>query len=76
MLENPKVQVPRMPPPKDLPIRETIPESVKKHFFTYQEAPNLLEYDAIGFDLDHCLVKYNVDALTALLIKGHLDELH
>jgi hypothetical protein len=76
MIEIPKVPVPRVKPPKDLPIRDTIPQGVKEHYFTYKQAPNLLEYDAIGFDLDHCLVKYNVDALTALLIEGHLDELH
>jgi hypothetical protein len=37
--------------------------------------PDLLEYDAIGFDVDHCLAKFNVEEVSKLLIKGHLDEL-
>jgi hypothetical protein len=39
--------------------------------------PNLSEdYDAIGFDADHCLIKYNIPALTRLLIKCNLKDLH
>jgi len=39
--------------------------------------PNLSkEYDAIGFDADHCLVKYNIKAVTSLLVKVELDDLH
>jgi len=36
----------------------------------------LNDYDAIGFSVDHCLVKYNVKALTKELVKTHLLELH
>jgi len=37
--------------------------------------PNLLtDYDVIGFDADHCLVKYNVKAVLELLLESELDE--
>lgn len=40
---------------------DPIPPSVKKHFFKDKSVPNLSKnYDAIGFDADMCLVKYNV----------------
>ena len=39
--------------------------------------PNFTEdYNAIGIDADHCLVKYNVDALTRLVIKLSLEDFH
>jgi hypothetical protein len=45
-------------------LADTIPPDIKKHYFTDKEIPDLVkEYDVIGFDADHCLVKYNVDAL-------------
>jgi hypothetical protein len=34
------------------------------------------EYDAIGFDLDHSLVKYNVREFIKFLIKIELEDLH
>ena len=34
------------------------------------------DYDAIGFDADHCLVKYNVKNLTKLIVGVFLKELH
>jgi hypothetical protein len=44
--------------------KDTIPAEVKQHFFQGVQPPNLLtDYDAIGFDADHCLVKYNVREL-------------
>ena len=40
---------------------DTIPPSVKKFFYTDQGVPNFTkDYDAIGFDADHCFVKYNI----------------
>jgi hypothetical protein len=37
--------------------------------------PNLLEdYDAIGFDADHCLVKYNNRELVRFLVQIELAE--
>ena len=42
-------------------IKDTIPPEIKQCYFTDRVKPNLLEdYDVIGFDVDHCLVKYNV----------------
>ena len=39
--------------------------------------PNLSkDYDAIGFDVDHCLVKYKIPSLYRLLIKTSLEDLH
>lgn len=41
-------------------IRDTIPAEVKKHFFQGVEPPRLLtDYDVLGFDADHCMVKYH-----------------
>jgi hypothetical protein len=39
--------------------------------------PNLLkEYDVVGFDTEHTLVKFNNHELTRLLISTHLKSLH
>jgi hypothetical protein len=38
--------------------------------------PNLNEdYDVIGFDADHCLVKYDIVELTKLIVDTHLKRL-
>ncbi len=34
----------------------------------------LTDYDAIGFDADHCIVKYNIKELVSFLVKIELDE--
>jgi hypothetical protein len=52
---------------------DPIPPSLK-HIFT-KDKPNLIDYDAIGFDADHCMVKYNVQEVTKLLIKIQLKDL-
>ena len=55
---------------------DPIPESIKKFFFTGIEMPNFSrDYDAIGFDADHCLVKYNIKSVTSLLVKIELNDL-
>jgi hypothetical protein len=54
---------------------DTIPESLKPYFFTDKSMPNLENYDAIGFDVDHCFVKYNVTQLAKHLIQNFLDDL-
>ena len=39
--------------------------------------PNFTEdYDAIGFDIDNCLVKYNIKAITRALVECDLRDLH
>jgi HAD superfamily 5'-nucleotidase-like hydrolase len=54
---------------------DTIPAEVKKYFFQDRQPPNLVtDYDAIGFDADHCFVKYNIRELVAFLVKIELDE--
>lgn len=48
---------------------------MKKHFFTSMQPPNLLtDYDAVGFDADHCLVKYNNVELVKFLVKIEAEE--
>ena len=60
-----------------LKIKDTIPATLKQYFFTDKPVPNLLqEYDAVGFDADNCFVKYNVVALSRLIIKEYLADLH
>lgn len=55
---------------------DTIPPSVKEYFFRGKEMPNLSwDYDAIGFDADHCLVKYHLRNLHELLIRTELEDL-
>lgn len=54
---------------------DTIPAEVKQYFFQDKQQPNLLtDYDAVGFDADHCIVKYNIRELVAFLVKIELDE--
>lgn len=53
--------------------KDTIPSEVKQNFFKDVKKPNLLkDYDAIGFDADHCLVKYNVKELVRFLVEIEL----
>jgi hypothetical protein len=40
---------------------DPIPIELKNFFFKNQKPPNLLtDYDAIGFDADHSMVKYKL----------------
>ena len=56
---------------------DTIPESLKPQFFKDKKPPGLLtDYDVLGFDADHCFVKYNIRELTRLIVSGHLKVLH
>jgi hypothetical protein len=48
--------------------KTTIPRSIRPYFFTILEPPDLLEYDAIGFEVENCLVKYNTQAVSKLII--------
>lgn len=34
------------------------------------------DYDVIGFDADHCFVKYNVFEMAKLVVQSYLDDLH
>ena len=45
-------------------VKDTIPANLKRYIFTDKSKPNLLtDYDVLGFDADHCIVKYNVREL-------------
>lgn len=40
------------------------------------EKPNLCkDYDVLGFDVDHCLVKYNIRPLVQLMAKNMGEDL-
>ena len=55
---------------------DTIPASLKSYFFAEKEPPRLLQdYDAVGFDADTCLVKYNMEELVKLVTVGHMKQL-
>ena len=44
--------------------------------FADKSPPDLVrEYDVLGFDADHCIVKYNIPALTTLLVKITAEDL-
>lgn len=49
-------------------IKDTIPSEIKKYFFTNISPPKILDYDVLGFDVDHCMVKYKVEPLARFLI--------
>lgn len=55
---------------------DPIPHSVKSEYWADKEMPNLSkDYEGVGFDVDHCLVKYDVRALVKLLTKLQLKDL-
>ncbi len=56
---------------------DPIPEKVKQHFYSGIAPPNFTkDYHAVGFDADHCLVKYHVQNTIELLAKIQLKDLH
>ena len=56
---------------------DPLPQSFKTLFYQGVDPPNLTrDFDVIGFDADHCLVKYNVSELQKLLIPVFLRDLH
>jgi hypothetical protein len=38
---------------------ETVPVGLRKQLFSIKTKPNLNDYDALGFAVDHCLVQFN-----------------
>jgi hypothetical protein len=45
-------------------LHDTIPIKLKANFWTELHQPDLLkEYDVIGFEASHALVKWNIDAI-------------
>jgi hypothetical protein len=50
---------------------------LKPHFFTEDSIPNfLLDFDVIGFDVDHCLATFDDPKLNKLMIESHLKALN
>ena len=50
---------------------DTIPQELKKHFFTDKSMPHLLDYDAIGFDVDNAFCKYKVKPCLELTVRSY-----
>jgi hypothetical protein len=55
---------------------DTIPAELKQYFWSEQSTPSVMNYDVIGFDVDHCLVKYNNLELTTDVVQAYLQALH
>ena len=57
-------------------ILDTIPDSLKQGLYTNRSPPDLCkDYDVLGFDADHCLVKYNLPYMTDLICRLTADDL-
>ncbi len=55
---------------------DPIPASLKPFFLKNKEPPNILEdYDAVGFDVNNCLVKYDVHELIRFLAYATLEQI-
>lgn len=55
---------------------DPIPPHVKQLFFADRSPPDLRrDYHVLGFDADHCLVKYNVVNLSKLMTKALTEDL-
>jgi len=81
-LETPKITYAYEDPPQEVDWNDegfmnedTIPSELKQLFWTDKIPPYLLNYDAIGFDVDHCLVKYNNLELSMDVINAYLQAL-
>ena len=55
---------------------DTVPQSVKELFYPDKQMPSMSNYNVIGFDADHCLVKYNLPALMTHIATILAEDLH
>jgi len=56
---------------------DTIPEELKAIFYPGMQVPDLVaDYDVLGFDADHCVVKYNVKNLMLLVARIQGIDMH
>ena len=56
---------------------DPIPSTLKQLYQFNQTMPNYTkDYDCLGFDADHCIVKYNLHTYTRLLIRCDLEDLY
>ena len=54
-----------------------MPPSIKALYLSGKEMPNVTrDYSVVGFDADHCFVKYDIEVLTELLVEIHLRDLY
>ena len=54
-----------------------MPPSVKDLYLKDKEMPNISkDYSVVGFDADHCFVKYNVKVLSSYLVEMNLRDMH
>jgi len=55
---------------------DPIPPHLKEYFFADKSPPDFAkDYEVLGFDADHCLVKYNVKNLSQLMYKALAEDL-
>jgi hypothetical protein len=52
-----------------------MPKEAKRIFFSKKSQPDLMKYDAVGFEVENCLVKFDHVGLCKQLITGYLNEL-
>lgn len=56
---------------------DCVPASVKELYMKDREMPNISrDYSVVGFDADHCFVKYNVSLLSSFLVEMNLRDMH
>jgi len=53
-----------------------LPPQIKTRFLPNKSLPNLDDYDVIGFDVDHTLVKYKVANHVRSMVKCALNIAH
>jgi hypothetical protein len=57
--------------------KDTLPKDLRELFFADKQMPDLvLDYDVIGFDADHSLVKYNVAEFAKLIARSFFEDMH
>ena len=57
--------------------KDTLSKNIKEFFFAEKRMPDLiLDYDVIGFDVDHTLVKYNVVEFAKLICRSFFEDMH
>jgi hypothetical protein len=57
-------------------VPDTVPVGLKSSIFTDLNPPCMRHgYDVIGYNLD-CLIKYNMNNLTQIVVQGYLTELY
>ena len=59
-----------------VPLQDTVPQTIKSFFWNEKDPPNLMaDYDAIGFDMENCFIKYHTYEMVRMLVKTMLQSL-